>query len=62
MTATKDKAKKKSYKNNEVTCFRCKKTRHYLNEFEEELPKTSGNKQGMNLPISNNDRSDGDSR
>ena len=32
-----------------VTCYRCKKTGHHSNEFEEELPKTAMN--GSNLPI-----------
>jgi len=39
-TVSEDKEEsKRTGKKKDVTCFRCKKTSHYSNECEEELPK-----------------------
>jgi len=49
---------KKIKKKKEITCFRCKKTGHYSNECEEELPKTNHEKKGTNQSINKEERSD----
>jgi len=44
-------------KKEEITCFNCKKKRHYLNKCTEELPGTP-EKKGTNLLINKEDSSD----
>jgi len=56
-TVSEDKdEQKKTSKKKEITCFRCKKVRHYSSEYNEELPVKTP-KSGSNMLISDDDSS-----